>query len=281
MLNTFFLLLVLVYYMRYAIKFAYDGTAFSGLQRQPDVTTVEGEVIRCLEEHQVISDPKTAKFQVASRTDANVSALGNVLALNSDFKDEDILNILNSKLASCWFYGITEVKNEFNPRHANSRLYRYHIYINDGSEIDIELLGSIVKHFEGSHDFKNFCNPQLDDTQRTIESINLKPDSTWILIDIEARSFLWHQIRRLVSAWIKYARGELTENQVLEALSEPKSRVDFGLAPPEPLMLMDVRYDFEFLVDKTLLKKTQRRIFNNWQKVEIKNYLLNYLMEKI
>ena len=94
--------------MRYAIKFAYDGTKFSGSQRQThsELKTVEGEIIDCLIKHKVITNTKSSKFQVASRTDTGVSALGNVLAINSDYKQENILNILNSKMEYCWFHGI-------------------------------------------------------------------------------------------------------------------------------------------------------------------------------
>lgn len=286
--------------MRYAIKFAYDGTKFSGSQRQThsNLKTVEGEIIDCLIKHKVITNTKSSKFQVASRTDAGVSALGNVLAINSNYKQEDILNILNSKMEYCWFYGIKVETDDFNPRHAKQRWYRYHLYnrtinaqknsnisnnnqVNSEQNIDLTLLKSVTDQFQGRHDFRNYSNPSLDNTTRSIDSITLIENGDWIFIDLKAKSFLWHQVRRLVSSWISFASGKITNNDLENALDNPKIDYDFGLAPAEPLLLMDIKYDFEFEINMKSKKVIRKRITDNWQDILLKEKLFEYLLQKI
>jgi tRNA pseudouridine38-40 synthase len=276
--------------MRYAIKFAYDGRNFHGLQRQPGVESVEGEILHCLTEHRVITDSEASNFQVASRTDANVSALGNVMAFDTEFRINDVLNILNSNLKNCWFYGLSKVDNRFNPRNANLRWYRYHLYKAEsihfpGQKNTVILdkktilkLMSIVGMFSGEHDFSNFSNPQLEDTVRTIDSIDVEETAEWVVFDFKAKSFLWNQLRRLVNAWVKYLSDEIERSDLESALNKSETRYDFGLAPAEPLVLMDVYYNFDFKIDSELLKKTKNRLQKRIQDEKLKLQFFNYLM---
>ena len=284
--------------MRYAIKFAYDGTKFSGSQSQPqpELDTVEGDIIECLRSHTVIEDRKSARFQLASRTDAGVSALGNVLALNTDFTEKETLSILNSKLDHCWFYGIARVDDDFQPRHAKLRWYRYHLYHEElsglgdedtagGKKPDFDNIQSMLDLFLGKHDFRNFANPQLDDTVRTISSIKATKLDDWMIFDLKAPSFLWHQVRRMVNAWVKCIAGELDIAELKGALTDigpqHKQRFDFGLAAPEQLFLMDVGYDFEFDIDKQVLDRTRRGLLRSWLGIKVKEKFFDYILEKI
>ena len=269
--------------MRFAIKFAYNGTSFSGSQRQknPELRTVEGDIITCLLDHQVIQDLKTSKFSVASRTDAKVSALGNVLALNTDFSEKEILNILNSKISDCWFYGFARVENDFKPRHAKMRWYRYHLF--KDMDIDIIKLKQITEIFIGEHNFKNYSNPSIDSekTIRSIDSIEIIESVPWLFFDLRASGFLWNQVRRLVSAWTNCAKGKISKTDLDSALKDDSQTFDFGLAPPEPLFLMDVEFDFEFEINKELLQKTIVGLHRNWQKINLQNFLLEYIFKNI
>ena len=70
--------------MRLALKIAYDGRAFHGFARQPALRTVEGEVRLALEKSHLVEDPDAANVRGSSRTDAGVSAIGNVIAFDTD-----------------------------------------------------------------------------------------------------------------------------------------------------------------------------------------------------
>ena len=136
--------------MRYVLKFGYNGRGFSGYARQPGLRTVEGDIIQALNKSQIILDLDGARFQSASRTDKGVSARGNVISLNTEFRKEAILDALNAHLKYIRFYGLAEVDDGFNPRHASQRWYRY-LLIDE--EIDKEKIKEAAKIFVGEHDF--------------------------------------------------------------------------------------------------------------------------------
>ncbi|MEM3512796.1 MAG: tRNA pseudouridine(38-40) synthase TruA, partial [Thermoplasmata archaeon] len=75
--------------MRIAVKFGYDGTLFHGYQRQKNAETVEGRILSFLVDKNLLS--ANPRFASASRTDAGVSALGNVVAFNTPENPEKIL----------------------------------------------------------------------------------------------------------------------------------------------------------------------------------------------
>jgi len=239
--------------MRIAIKFAYDGRNFQGYARQPQLKTVEGELIKNLVQHDFIEDAKNSCFRSASRTDKGVSALGNVVAFNTDSSKEHIFQTLISEITDTLVYGIKIVEPNFYPRYAKWRIYRYYL---KNHNFALEKLLSVTALFTGEHNFHNFARVEADKNPvRIIDNIVVTERDDFFAIDFYAQTFLWHQIRRIISALGKVASNKLEKEQIIDALANPNKKVDFGLAPAEPLILKDVVYDFEFEYDKILLKK--------------------------
>ena len=114
---------------------------------------------------------------------------------------------------------------------------------------------STAGSFAGEHNFSNFARVELfKDPVRTIDNIVLTEQDDFLIIDFYAQTFLWNQIRRIVSAIEKVGNGMFKKEQIIEALHNPDKKADFGLAPAEPLVLRDVLYDFEFKFDKDFLR---------------------------
>src|SRR2546425_9574197 len=109
--------------VRIALKIAYDGTAFHGQARQPGLRTVEGEVIHALVRARVIWDAKSSSFQSASRTDAGVSALGNVVAFHSPLAPSAAGRAFNGKSRGVWAWAVAKVPDDFSARRARERWY--------------------------------------------------------------------------------------------------------------------------------------------------------------
>ena len=128
--------------------------------------------------------------------------------------------------------------------------------------------------FIGEHDFSNFARVEsFRDPIRTINNIVFNKERNFICIDFYAQTFLWHQIRRIISAILKVENKKIEKAQVIEALKNPDKKVDFGLAPAEPLLLKDIVYDFDFEYDEKLLKslnKLERTIIKNLDVASIK-----------
>ena len=140
--------------MRIALKFAYDGHIFHGYARQPGLKTVEGEIISILVREEYIKNAKDSIFRSSSRTDKGVSALGNVIAFNTDKPIDNILKQINTKTEEILFYGIKEVEPDFYPRYAKQRIYRYYLKNNN---FDMEKIISAASLFTGTHNFSNFA----------------------------------------------------------------------------------------------------------------------------
>jgi tRNA pseudouridine38-40 synthase len=240
--------------MRLALKFAYDGKKFIGYARQKNFRTVESDIIKALYKLNAIDNIKKCKFQSASRTDRNVSALGNVIAFNTNFSYENIIKALNANLKDIWFYAKKGVAYDFNPRFATQRFYRYLVYKDN---LKIPSMRRASKQFVGKHDFSSFAKRSEKKPVRKIDSIKLIPKGLFLIIDIKAESFLWHQVRKIVTALQKVGLQEL-EIEDLKGALLGKKKLELAPASAENLILVDIKYDFEFEFDKRavqLLKK--------------------------
>jgi len=241
--------------MRIAVKFAYDGRNFHGYARQPQLKTVEGEIIKTLINHNIIESTKHSFLRSASRTDKGVSALCNIFSFNTDTSEKHLLKELSDEFTDIIFYGIKHVEPDFNPRYANQRQYRYYLI---KKNLDVERIITTAALFTGEHGFSNFAQIEsFRNPVRTINNIVFEETYDFLIIDFYAQTFLWHQIRRIVSALTKVGAGKLEKKQIIEALDIPEKKADFGLAPAEPLLLKNIIYNFEFKYDEKLLKKMQ------------------------
>jgi tRNA pseudouridine38-40 synthase len=225
-----------------ALMFAYSGKDFNGSQRQPDVRTVEGEIIRGLMKIGAIESPTSSRFRAAGRTDRGVSALCNVICIDTDFSKNKLLQALNSVCDDVYFYSFAEVPEAFSPRRAKERWYRYHL---DATGIDVQKFTECAELFIGEHDFKRFCRSEGKSTMRTINDIKVTKAGSLIVIDLYAREFLWNMVRRIVAAMRKVGMGESGLAQVRNALDG--ADISFGLVDPGGLFLMDIKYDIEFI----------------------------------
>ena len=252
--------------MRVALKFAYDGKQFHGFAKQPNLKTVEGEIIKTLMEKDYISDPEKSVFRFASRTDKKVSALGNVIAFNTEKSLDNIFTDINNQ-DDILFYGLKQVESDFYPRYAKLRIYSY--YLKKG-RYDIDIILSAASLFTGEHNFSNFARiEQGKNPFRTIENIVVEDTKDFLIIEFFAQTYLWNQIRRIVSAIEKLGQRKLKKNHIEEALKNPSTKVDFGLSSPVPLILEDIIYPFDFNVDKKWKKRKKnfiKSIFNSIEK---------------
>jgi tRNA pseudouridine38-40 synthase len=69
-----------------------------------------------------------------------------------------------------------------------------------------------------------------------------------IVMEFEARFFLWNMIRRMVAAIQSVGKGIHTLDDVHKALDDLQE-INFGVARPDALTLMDVRYDWLSFVE--------------------------------
>ena len=226
---------------RVAVKFAYDGTRFMGSQRQPGERTAESELLKALLKIGAITSAEENRFRVASRTDRGVSALGNVFAVDTEFRHQELLAAINASCDDVHCYALAEAPKNFSPRRAQGRWYRYHLPYHGQN---VELMRKGAKEFEGEREFRLFCKPDGKVTLRTIGSVTISHEGELIIIDIRAREFLRNMVRRIVSALDHLGQGKVSLEDVRSAL-QGRGR-SMGLADPEGLVLMDIDLELDW-----------------------------------
>ncbi|WP_297438764.1 tRNA pseudouridine(38-40) synthase TruA [Thermococcus sp.] len=264
--------------MRFALRIAYDGTAFYGFQRQPDLRTVEGELLRVLTRLGIISDAEGSNFRGASRTDRGVSAFFNVIAFNAQERPDLVrMEVLNHHLRDVWVLGIAEVPGDFHPRfQARSKTYRYYL-VDEG--FDREKMEECARVFIGKHDFSAFARlePGKEPT-RVITGIRLMERTGYYIIEIEGESFLWEMARRMVNA-IRFCGLGLMKPVEVEKRLKGQYAGKVPPAPPEGLVLWHMRYpDLEFQADERGLKKAKRDLFDRYSRALTRAALLGDIL---
>lgn len=230
---------------RVALKFAYDGSLFHGFQKQPNMITVEGDLVRAMIRVGVIRSHNGCGYRGSSRTDQGVSALGNVVSFKTSFNTDEICSAINSKMEGIWAYSCVDVPDAFNPRGARQRWYRYYLA---KSGQDLRVMDEIARRFVGVHDFSGYVRKDKRNPMRKIDSIDISGAGIFYALDFKAESFLWNMVRRIVWMMNEGSSGRLPLDSIgPEAKRRP---VRVGLSRPEYLVLMDVDCGIEFPVDR-------------------------------
>lgn len=228
-----------------AFRIAYDGRPYHGFQRQPDVVTVEGEILAALRALGVLDGEIPPGYAAAGRTDAGVSAVAQTVA----FECPDWLSpaALTSKLpASIHAWASADPATEFHAtHHATAREYTYYLH---APTADRSTARHALDRLAGRHDFHNLT-PDDTGTERDL-STALSRDGQMLVVTFRAGGFARQLVRRLVSVVDEVARGEANLDRIDRVLSpEPLSGPEGVMpAPAYPLVLTGVEYpdlDFE------------------------------------
>lgn len=230
--------------MLYFIKYGYNGSEFTGFQSGNGDKSVEDTIMSSLQKIGVKSP-----IQSAARTDRGVSAVGNVFSIDLDRNIRSVMAHLNSSCEYMVFHAYAIPKEDISPRHNESKLYRY-IVFNTG----VSALNQRLKRFIGKHDFSNFARVDHRNTLRSIESITVREQAGYVSVDFRARSFVWHQIRRIMG----FVLHEIELDQDIDPFSDHQIR---KMAPAEQLILLDISYrgvDFDVFVPRSLIADMKR-----------------------
>ncbi|MGQ9863333.1 MAG: tRNA pseudouridine(38-40) synthase TruA [Bacteroidia bacterium] len=237
--------------MRRVLFIAYEGSAFSGWQKQPHVLTVQGILEKTLSK--ILQEPIT--LYGAGRTDAGVHARMQVAHLDSNRWLDKILYRLNALLPkTITVYEETTVEPTFHARHsALFRHYRYHILCQRnpflrpyGWEVhhplDQELLERAAQTLLGKQNFVSFCkNPaQYETTVCEILIARWQPRAFGWQFDIRANRFLQGMVRSLVGAMVRLAQNRMSWSTWHKYLQGQETNSTY--APPQGLFLEEVGY---------------------------------------
>jgi len=225
---------------RWLLRFGYDGSAYRGWARQPGQPTVEGTLLDRLRRSSLGRTLGSFRLDVASRTDAGVSARANALALTSSLSAGALLRGLNGLAPSIFFTAARPIHPEFRVRAPRWREYRYFLA---GDRARSERLQTFAETFPTTLDVRSFARGAPPDrpTFRKIEPLAVRSMGSTIRIDVRGPSFQWGMVRKIVGALVLEERGELTTADLAAGAAGTK-RLTLPLAPPDGLVLWEVHY---------------------------------------
>lgn len=247
----------------------YDGTNFSGWQRQPNVRTVQGEI------EAVLSKICATPIQIngTSRTDAGVHALGQRASFRGEFgiPTERIQLAANNMLAAtvgtprqCADVRIAKVEEmpaDFHARFdCKGKTYRYIIRYGAEADVfrrnyayqikgglDLDAMAAAAEHIVGTHDFACFQaagGTPRETTVRTIYGLNILPkgeDELWI--EITGDGFLYNMVRIIVGTLVEVGQGKRTADSLKATIASTDRQKAGHTAPAEGLYLLEIYYE--------------------------------------
>jgi tRNA pseudouridine38/39 synthase len=140
---------------KYALKLAYIGINYYGLEAQPGMPeTIEYHIFNALEKLLLVKSRDDCGYSRAGRTDRGVSAFGNVISLKlrdgenwltnlNKILPDDVINpdFQNFKIK---ILDICPVENSFNARYdCTKRIYKYFFY---KENMDIDRMREVKKY---------------------------------------------------------------------------------------------------------------------------------------
>lgn len=247
----------------YCLLIQYDGTRYSGWQRQGNTgNTIQEKLEAILEKLSGLP----CEVHGSGRTDGGVHAFGQTanFHLDTPLAPDELMDYINRYLpADIAVRDIALAPERFHSRlQAVSKTYDYRILTTPardvfggrfswplGRSLDIAAMRASADQLTGTHDFIHFCDNKRmkKSTVRTITAIDIRETCRdglcGLLISYTGDGFLYHMVRRLTGCLVQVGSGKLGP-QDMEALllcgaPEPGQ---IPLAPACGLMLRDVSY---------------------------------------
>lgn len=248
---------------------SYDGTAFSGFQRQLNARSVQAELETAL----TAIEGRHVTVTGAGRTDAGVHAVGQVASfkLSSSIADADLFRALNAKLPEdVRILSVETAPAGFNARFsAQAKTYRYRISNSRvmspfqrryawhiSRRLDLDAMRAAASALIGEHDFSAFAAKARPDRKQRVRrtSVRVVTQSAWseeplagggrlLIYEITGTGFLKYMVRTIVGTLIEVGDRK-REPESLAGVLLSRTRAAAGpTAPPSGLYLVRVDYD--------------------------------------
>jgi tRNA pseudouridine38-40 synthase len=250
--------------MRFFIRFAYDGTAFHGSQRQPNGVTVQETMEQALA--MIFREEVPVTF--AGRTDAGVHAREMYAHFDINDNQLSIVNNLKFRLNgilpdSIAIYDILRVTDDAHARFsAKRRTYEYHVIDHKDpfllpyatrlrTPLDFVAMNEAARHLIGRQDFASFCRTHTD-VKTTICDLT---QAEWkelgnghAVFTISADRFLRNMVRAVVGTLFQVGIGKITKEQFAKVIAQHNRCSAGDSAPAQGLYLTHIEYPKEIFL---------------------------------
>ncbi len=248
--------------MRYALKIAYDGTAYAGWQRQKNALSVQEAIETALSSALAID----VRITGSGRTDAGVHAAGQVCHFDSDeitVPPERLPDCINRYLPPDIraIEGWAAKEGFDSNRSAKRKTYCYSLYVAEREmplkerfavrieeAPSLEKLQAAAKLMEGEKDFKAFCasGSSVKTTVRTVYEVRIEEnrslDGRDIKMYVTGNGFLYNMVRTMAGELLDIALGKRTEESLALAFQTGERGLLGKTMPAKGLTLIKVEY---------------------------------------
>jgi len=251
--------------MRIAAIVEYDGTHFSGWQRQDHARSVQGVVEDALSK--VADEP--VQVTVAGRTDAGVHALAQVIHFDTSAARSEYSWVrgansnLPSDVALLW---AAPVDDGFHARYSASGRHYHYVILNrpirptylarrvthEFRLLDVKPMQEAARHLVGEHDFTSFraAECQAKSPVRELRALEVTRHGELVHVRAHANAFLQHMVRNLAGVLMTIGAGEREPVWAREVL-EARDRAAGGVtAAPDGLYLREIEYPDSFKIPR-------------------------------
>ena len=245
---------------RYFIELAYQGTRFSGFQKQCKQETVQGEVDKALAT--VIREQ--IETVTSSRTDAGVHAKQNFLHfdVSVDLPKSLLYNvnaILNKDIV---VKSIRQVNPDAHSRfNALSRQYQYIVYQDKNPflhewgyfypfKLNFDLLQQTAEIFLNNTNYQSFCkrNTDVNNYICLLDKVMWEKEDDYLKFTVRGNRFLRGMVRALVGTSLQIARGKILVEDLDGIISSNDcQQADFS-AVAKGLQLVSVVYPEDIFI---------------------------------
>jgi tRNA pseudouridine38-40 synthase len=246
--------------MRYFLELAYNGTRFNGWQRQPNAPSVQASIEDAL---RLILRQPDLEIVGCGRTDTGVHA--SAYYAHFDFEGEfpkEWLSRANKLVGQDIFLKrLHAVAPDAHARFdAYERGYQYTISFQKsvffretewhfpfGDRLDTDKMQKAAALLGQYSEFAPFCKTHSD--AQTMRCDNFHAEWTFaddgMLLHIHANRFLRGMVRLIVGACINVGLGQVSLEELAEAMNRQTPLKKSYSVPPTGLFLCDVKYPFE------------------------------------
>ncbi len=243
---------------RYRLLIEYDGTPYSGWQRQTNGASVQGAIEAAI----TAFTGETVTIRGAGRTDAGVHARGQVAHADiaKDWKTDTVRDALNAHLrgSTVIILSAERVPDDFDARFsATARSYEYLILDRRSPpaldrnrvwhvpvRLDHEAMHHAAQQLLGLHDFTTFraAECQANSPVRTLDRLDVAREGEMVVVRAKARSFLHNQVRSMVGCLKLVGDGRWSAADLKAALDAASRAACGPVAPAAGLCFMSVDY---------------------------------------
>jgi len=255
--------------MRYFLHLGYDGSGYSGWQKQKNTLNTIQEVLEQTLSHLL---KKEITAYGCGRTDAGVHASQYVVQINIDTAPSfDLKFLLNKNLpVDITVFEIIEVKEGQHCRYdAIARTYDYFIHwkkdpiliryssFYEDLTLDFDVMRKCTALILKTKDFKSMCK-QPDVYKNTLCNINncelfVNEKEGRLRFTITSNRFLRGMVRYCIFFLLKVGSGKMSLDEFESILNQEKELKQKSPALPNGLFLSKVEYPFLDLNDSHIL----------------------------